>query len=129
MAVRRTDRFPQLRRHLIAAAMKIAPQAGEIVNAAGKKIITDKDFIVTGTLRRSGFVSRPDLRGDTVRVTISFPMVYAPWIEFGKRKTKHGTVTMKSKVPGFLHEASVESADRVRQFVALSFRSALGAFR
>lgn len=87
------------------------------MNTAAKKKLTVKGHVVTGNLRRSGFVSQPKRVGrDSVQVTVSFPPIYAWFIE---------------NLPdgGYLYEALVEESDRVRRFIAESMKNSIAGFR
>jgi hypothetical protein len=109
-------------------------QAGQIVLTAAKQKITTKDFIVSGTLHRIGFVSPPvffeGISDAHWRVQVSFPLEYAPWIEFGVRDDpRYGRVVMRSKNPGYLFETALEQQDRVQSFIASSYRATMRSFR
>lgn len=145
------SRFPFVKQAMVRAATRIMPKAGDMVNTEAQRIIEEKDFIVSGNLRRTGYVSRPQVlelhgpRGSetTVRVTISYPMAYAKWIETGIRTDpRFGKVTMhnprtrwigpkghRQKVfihgePGFLHEAMVHKTEDVAAFIKNNLASA-----
>jgi hypothetical protein len=94
---------------MIEAAIVLVPQAAQIVNAEAKKKLTVKGHVVTGNLRRSGFVSEPRVSGGVVSATISFPPEYAIYVEM---------------LPdgGYLYEAMFEQSDRVRAYIADGMR-------
>lgn len=128
-----TAKMARFRAFVLDAAKKIAPPAAHIVEAGAVDVIDEKDFILYGKLKGSGRVSYPEVvedRGETVvECVVSFPMVYAPWIEFGVRNDpRYGVVTMKVKEPGFLHEGGVRKAKEVDDFVAGSWHNAMLAF-
>jgi hypothetical protein len=142
----------RVRELMIPQLMKIAKQAGHMVGTEAQAILTKKDFIVSGDLRRAKHVGDPVLveGGDVIRVTVSFPRAHASWIEFGTRKDpRFGTVTMhnprtryvgrkgqrtgrgrRRKVfvhgeHGYLHEAMVAKSEAVHEFMVQSAHNAL----
>ena len=94
----------------VSADGMLAAIARHVVNTT-KTIITQKDIIDTGTLRRSITYADKPPRGGVVRVGTN--MEYAPFLEFGHR-TRGGTnVAPRSFLRAALDQLNQSTVDRI----------------
>lgn len=70
----------------------------------------------TGTLRNGWKISAPSRHGDTVTVTVSNSVEYAPYVEYGHRIVAGGKISEGGKVIGFRpgHFMLTRSTESVR---------------
>ena len=101
-------------------------QAGRIIEARSKEIITEKNHIVTGTLRRTMNTQLIPVRKGLLEVEVGNPMVYAPSVEAlpdtGGRAPaigpRGGKLPGRGQGGGFLNPAAVQTFAAVTDFLA-----------
>lgn len=115
MTVRVSKRFREFKEQMLEAARFTTHRGGEIINAQAKDNLTEKGHVVTGTLRRSGWVKDEETR-HSIRAIISFPVGYAEDVE---------------ELPdgGYLHPAIEEKTNEVYQYMQADLAEAIRSFR
>jgi hypothetical protein len=101
-------------------------QAGRIIEARSKEIITEKNHIVTGTLRRTMNTQLLSGRKGLIEVEVGNPMVYAPAVEAlpntgGRAPSvgpRGGKIPGRGQGGGFLNPAAVQTFAAVTDFLA-----------